>query len=295
MNRLQTIADAFRRAFGETSDPGAHVPRAATETVLERLSAWRRSDSIGSTVAALIAPPGLGKTHLLRVLESSAHREAAARAEGEEGAFGSRRPPRAVYLPYAALSVPDLVKWIHGLAGERLDPAAAGPETDEARIGSLAGLAAGPEQPLEILIDDADSMPLATLRALAQGLDREHSPVRVVLALGDDSRAARMLAALDALEPLELFFRDPLDAAETEIYLQSRLARVGLEAGALDGFDGLDGRMVDRVHTLSGGVPRRIHRVVLALVEPDRAALARALATSSPTDAWLGRPIDDSF
>lgn len=292
MNRVQTLADAFRRAFGETSDPGAHVPRAATEAVLAQLSAWRRSDAVGSTVAALIAPPGLGKSHLLRVFESAAHPSPADPGEDAPGARAPARRPRSVYLPYAALGLPDLVRWIRGLAGQEPIGADAALASDRACIGSLAALSAGPDHPLELLIDDADSMPPATLRTLAQGLDRAHSPVRIVLALGDDSRAARMLATLDPLEPLELFFRDPLDAGEIEDYLQSRLARAGLGPEALDG---LAGRTVSRIHALSGGIPRRIHRVVLALVEPDRAALARALATSSPSDAWLGRPIDDPF
>ncbi|MEZ4281056.1 MAG: AAA family ATPase [Myxococcota bacterium] len=292
MNRVRTQADAFRRAFGETSDPGAHVPRAATEAVLARLSAWRRTDAAGSTVAALIAPPGLGKSHLLRVLESAAHPPTTDLDEDAPGALAPGRRPRSIYLPYAALGLPDLVRWIRGLAGQERDGADAALDSDRACIASLAALSPAPDQPLELLIDDADSMPPATLRALAQGLDREQSPVRIVLALGDDSRAARMLAALDALEPLELFFRDPLDTSEVEDYLEARLARAGLGSEALDG---LDGRTVSRIHALSGGFPRRIHRVVLALVEPDRAALARALASSSPSDAWLGRPIDDPF
>ena len=61
---------AVRRAFSETADSNAHVPRPATEAVLESLLQWSRSDGIGSTVAALMAPPGFGKTHLLRVLEA---------------------------------------------------------------------------------------------------------------------------------------------------------------------------------------------------------------------------------
>ncbi len=292
MASAQTNAEIFRHAFGETCDPDAHVPRAATEKILDRMAAWGASDGVGSTLAALIAPPGLGKTHLLRVLESRRRRAAEARSNGPAPEAIPCRSLRTLYLPYAALPLPDLVRWINGLAGARPDPAAARLAGDEACIHSLAKLAGGLERPLQLLIDDADSMPASTLRALAQGLDRERSPIRVVLALGDDSRAVRMLAALDALEPLELFLRDPLDAVETEAYLRSRLARVGLGGEALAGLDGLP---VARIHALSGGVPRRIHRVVLALVEPDRSALARALTATSRTDAWLGRPIDDGF
>ena len=157
---------------------------------------------------------------------------------------------------------------------------------------ALGALAGGPDRPFRLLIDDADSMPSTTLRALVQGLARERSPLRLVLALSDDSRATRMLAALDSLRPLELPFRDPLDEAETEVYLRARLTRGGLGPEILEGLDRVT---VARIRALSGGIPRRIHRVVMALLEPERAALARALAMSSRTDAWLGQPIEDAF
>lgn len=292
MQISQAAASALQGAFGETADPGGHVPRPATESRLDALESWCRSDGLGSTVAALLAPPGLGKTHLLRVLESrlqDAERPHRIRGDSDRSA---RARHRALYLPYAALTLPGLARWIHGLAGEGRPLRVASADPDEEAIRSLAGLGAGPERPLHLLIDDADSMPAATLRALVQGLPREHSPLRFVLALSDDSRAARMLAMLDPLQPRELPYRDPLDEPETEAYLRARLTRAGLGTDLLDG---LDARTVARIRALSGGIPRRIHRVVLALVEPDRTALARALGTSSRTDAWLGRPIDDSF
>jgi hypothetical protein len=235
----QAAAIALRRAFGETVDPDGHVPRPATESRLEALSAWCRSDGAGSTVAALIAPPGIGKTHLLRVLESRLREGDRVRRNAETPGASVRVRHRALYLPYAALTLPDLARWIHGLVGERRHLRVATADPDEDALRALAGLGAGPERPLHLLIDDADSMPSATLRALVQGL-----------------------------------------------------ARAGLGAEILDG---LDPRTVSRIRALSGGIPRRIHRVVLALVEPDRASLARALATSARSDAWLGRPIDDSF
>lgn len=292
MQTSQAAAIALRRAFGETVDPDGHVPRPATESRLETLSAWCRSDGAGSTVAALVAPPGIGKTHLLRVLESRLREGERVRRSVETPGASGRVRHRALYLPYAALTLPDLARWIHGLVGERRHLRVATGDPDEDALRALAGLGAGPERPLHLLIDDADSMPAATLRALVQGLARERSPVRLVLALGDDSRATRMVAALDPLRPLELSYRDALDEAETEAYLRTRLARAGIGAELLDG---LDPRTVSRIRALSGGIPRRIHRVVLALVEPDRASLARALATSARSDAWLGRPIDDSF
>lgn len=292
MQRSQATTAAVRRAFSETVDPDGHVPRSATETTLDTLTGWCRSEGVGSTVAAIVAPPGIGKTHLLRVLEARRLGEEAARDPGSSTSNDLSRESRQVlYLPYAALSLPDLCQWVHGLLGmtrPRFGPPGA---SDEEAMTALAALDRGPGRPFLLLIDDADSMPSPTLRALVQGLARERSPLRLVLALSDDSRATRMLAGLDSLRPLELPFREPLDEAETEAYLRARLTRVGLGPEILDG---LDERTVARICALSGGIPRRIHRVVMALLEPERAALARALAMTSRTDAWLGQPIDDS-
>jgi len=289
----QATSAAVRRAFSETSDPGRHVPRPGTESRLDALWRWCQSEGIGSTVAAIVAPPGIGKTHLLRVFESRRLREDMARDSGVAAANGLSRSARSVlYLPYAALSLPDLCQWVHGLLGLPRPRAAAASDADDDAMAALLALGGGASRPFVLLIDDADSMPSATLRALVHGLARECSPLRIVIALSDDSRATRMLAGLDSLRPLELPFREPLDEAETEAYLRARLTRTGLCPEVLDG---LDRATVTRIRALSGGIPRRIHRVVMALLEPERAALARALAMTSRTDAWLGQPIDDSF
>ncbi len=279
---------AVRRAFSETADPSAHVPRPATEALLESLLHWCRRDGPGSTVAALIAPPGYGKTHLLRVIEAWL-----ARSEGESADFDpARRQPacRALYLPYAALSLPDLCDWVHGLLGLDRPARSSASDADDDALAALAKLAGADGRPFHLLIDDADSMPSATLRALAQGLAKQGSPLRLVLALSDDSRSTRLLAAVDSLAPFELPYRGALDESETEAYLRARLAQAGLGVELLDGLDPLT---VARIRALSGGIPRRIHRVVGALVEPERAALARALDSYPRTAGWLGRPIEE--
>ena len=279
---------AVRRAFSETADPSAHVPRPATEAVLESLLQWCRSDGIGSTVAALIAPPGFGKTHLLRVLEARL-----AETDGEATPLHRDRRQsacRALYLPYAALSLADLCHWVHGLLGLERPAKSSAATADEHALKALARLTDAGQRPFHLLIDDADSMPTTTLRSLAQGLGNEASPLRLVLALSDDSRSTRLLAAFDSLHPFELPYRSALDESETEAYLRARLGRVGLGVEVLDGLDPLT---VARIRALSGGVPRRIHRVVGSLIEPERAALARALSGYPRTDAWLGRPMEE--
>jgi len=277
---------AVRRAFSETVDPQGHVPRAATESLLEALLDWSLAEGPGSTVATLVAPPGFGKTHLLRVLESRLGTAASDRARGDAPCDATR----TLYLPYAALSLSDLCDWVHGLLGLPRPVGALAAEGDVDALKALCELAPIPGRPFHLLIDDADSMPASTLRSLAQGLAREASPLRLVLGLTDDSRAARMLAALDPLLPFETRLATPLDAAEIETYLRARLARAGLGVELLDGLDPVT---VARIEALSGGVPRRIHRVVTALLEPERHALARALAIHPRIDAWLGRPFDE--
>jgi AAA domain len=287
------ITASLRRAFSETVDPDSHVPRAAVDARLESLMGWCRADGVGSTVAALVAPPGIGKTHLLRVLESRLVREDAANGTQEPSANAPDRLPRRVlYLPYAGLSMPDLCHWVYGLLGERPRRGPLAPDGDEDALQALCELGRGARQPFHLLLDDADSMPSATLRAFVEGLGKERSPLRLLFALSDDSRATRMLAALDPLRPWELSYRDALDEPETEAYLRARLAQSGLGTELLGGLDRVT---VSRICALSGGIPRRIHRVVLALLEPERAALARALTMSARTDAWLGQPMDDPF
>lgn len=273
-----------QRAFGETADPQGHVPRRATDALLAALLDWCHLHGRGSTVATLVAPPGYGKTHLLRVLEARLARR-------RDRAPGTG--PRALYLPYAALSLLDLCDWVHGLLDDRRNEplrARAGSRSDEDALAELQALARRIGPPLHLLIDDAESMPIATLDRFVQGLPGRESPLRLVLVLPDDSRATRMLAALDTLVPFETRLHTPLDAAETEAYLRARLARAELSPELLDG---LDAATVGRIFGLSGGVPRRIHRVVGALLEPERAALARALAVHARTDAWLGRPLEE--
>lgn len=279
---------AQRLAFGETVDPSSHVPRARTEAILDALVDWCGREGPGSTVAALVAPPGFGKTHLLRVLEARLRARDPQRAAGCAVAS-------TLYLPYAAVSLVELASWIEGLrSGPRAPgarPPSKGPATSESEaLTWLKQVGASERGSLALLIDDADSMPETTLRALVQGLPSEDSPIRLVLALTDDSRAARMLAACDRLAPFEQILREPLDEPETEAYLRARLAQAKLDVDLLDG---LDAATLRRIHALSGGVPRRIHRIVLALLEPDRAALARALAPHHRVEDWLGQPLLD--
>lgn len=281
MQDFRAQPPAIRAAFGETVDPSRHVARPATEEVLDRLEAFCCDADSASPLAALIVPPGFGKTHLLRVLEARL-------AVGAVEADG--RSSSVLYLPYAALSLPDLMRWIEGLLGRDRSERRVDALDPESALAGLARWARARATTLVLLIDDADAMPEATVRGLAQSIPGAADALRIVLALSDDSRAVRLLAALERAEPIEVHFRAALDEPETEAYLRARLAGAGLEPAVLDGLDPVT---VARICALSAGIPRRLHRVASALLEPDRAALASALALHSRSHAWLGAPLGD--
>jgi type II secretory pathway predicted ATPase ExeA len=272
---------ALRHAFAETADPDCYVPRSAIEALIASLDHWRSQDRRGSTLAALVTQPGLGKTFFLRLVEQRINREAA-----EAG-----KPTRALYLPYANLSLVDLSAWVHGLLG--LEPPY--PDARDHAVPALASLfalAGGPSDPFFLLIDDADSMPPETIRLLQQGLPRESSPLRILAALGDDAKSSRLLAALDALEPSVAILRASLTEEETAVYLRTRLRRAGVSAEVLGG---LDADQISRIRAQSGGVPREIHRVMTALIDARAQGLPPDLDAKQKREGWMGEPIKDDF
>lgn len=274
--------DKARRAFSETVDPAAYVPRPSTESVLARIHDWSQSNGMGSTVAAVIGPPGLGKTFLLRLFESRRNRT-------ENSAHRSRI---TLYLPYAGLSIADLCVWIHGLLGRpvRLPEMISDPVS---ALASLLDLANGiDDDPFILLLDDADSMPKETIRLLAQGLPRTNSPLRILMALNDDAKASRLLAVFDPLRPCLASLREVMNESETALYLRARMRWAGFES---EESARLDADMIGRIHTLSGGVPRRVHMLTSTFFESESSDLRSALDEKERRENWLGQPIDDDF
>ena len=264
-----------RCPFPETTNAEAYVPRAATEARLQVIREWSEGDGIGSTMTALISDPGMGKTQLLRVFESG--RPAWGRGPG--------RTRRVLYLPHAGLSIMDLCEWVHGL----VETAPRVPDARDHPVAALAALfalAGGPDDPLFLLLDDADSMPTETARVLAQGLPRERSPLRFLLAMGNDARTSRLLAIFDPLRPGVAELGDPLDEHETAIYIRARLARAGFDSAQIGRFDR---ERVRQIHALSGGVPRRIHQEATAILESDENRLPGALGSKREREDWMGR------
>jgi len=294
--------DAVQRAFSETSDPRAYVPRPAVEALRRALARWREEGRQGASVATLIAPPGLGKTFLLRLFES----ELSLDPNG----------PRGLYLPYAGLPLADLSIWVHGLLGCRPgvpspDPAGPGeaaaaleaadaadpgdPPADPDRAGIEALLALGgtADVPFTLIVDDAESMSLETARTFARRLPAAGSALRLLLAVGDDARAMRLRAVLEDLAPCELVLREPMGEAETRAYLRGRMGWAGVDEATIGE---IESQSASRIHALSGGVPRAIHRLAGALLEGRDRRLGEPRHQTRDSwrgEEWLGRPIEE--
>jgi type II secretory pathway predicted ATPase ExeA len=287
----KSIEASRRRAFSETCDPSAYVPRDATEAALASIRDWGESDEVGSTVAALVGTPGLGKTMLLRVTESRIN-AGAERFVADGGVLEGRvGRARALYLPYAGLAVPDLAFWVQGLLGLAPTTAANGEESEVA-MEALMDLGGGPVDPFFLLIDDADSMPMETVQALLASLPRFDSPLRILIALNPDSKATRLFSALHPLQPTDILLRTRMSEAETGVYLRERMRWAGLPRAEIEA---VDDAAATRFHALSAGVPRRIHALASTLIASQVEVRPAAFDEKQRREDWMGRPIEDDL
>jgi hypothetical protein len=161
---------ATRDPFAITPDPNVYVPRAATEFARKELL---RCACNPAKTAALIGPPGLGKTLLLHLLAKEAPEDL-----------------QTVYLPYAALPPEELCGWALGLlnlptTGDPIGALRAHTRDLHERRSSLL-----------LLIDDADSMPIATARWLGDLVGDAGHRVRLAIAASDNAAGNRVLAAI---------------------------------------------------------------------------------------------------
>jgi type II secretory pathway predicted ATPase ExeA len=218
--------------FALTCNPAAYVPRAACEATLAALEHALAAGEI----AALTGPPGMGKTLLLRVLES--------RLRGRM---------RCVYLPYGALDARAFCQLVLGLLDYTVDPAL----DAEQQLAALLAEGTPTEPALLLLLDDANTVPLPTLRRLAALVRSLAGRLRLLAVPVDDVLAARTLAALGA-GVLHVRFATPMSADETARYVAGRLATARADAGALAR---LTPDVVRWLHRESAGIPRRVHQL----------------------------------
>jgi type II secretory pathway predicted ATPase ExeA len=251
------------------------VARTETERALGRLRD-QIIDERGS--AWLSAPPGIGKSLLLRVL--------AERLEPEW---------RCVYLPYAALDLRDLCRWVIGRLG--LEPK----RPIAQQLATVARKYWAEGSALVLLVDDANAMPPETARALGLRVRRLGGALRLVLASAEDARASRVRAAL-GLPMADIEVVAPLSPNETRDYIETCL-RVG--GAGLELRDRFDGASIARIHRMAAGVPRRIHDLafdveagrplVEAPVDPVVTEGYDFTSAEEPDPSDLGEPIGEGL
>jgi hypothetical protein len=242
------------RAFGETANPEDYVARPACERILRAIDriVFKEAQPV-----ALIAPPGMGKSLLLRV-------------------FARRRSGRAtaIELLYGSMSFDELSEWILQLLGE--------PVGDDP-TGELERMLGARE--LLLTIDDASSLPEDTAQRLGE-LARLVAPrLRIAFAAMDSRAASSVFAAFG--EPLQrVHLLQPMDIRETRRYMLRRLAACG--AGSE-----LTGRltrgMTARELRLSRGVPRRVHNVAEHALLP----VTQDPSDQKSDEEWLGAPLEE--
>ncbi len=222
--------------FGLTADTDGYVPRDATDEALAALVATLHE---GRRPAALVGPPGLGKTLLLHLVGQRLNHRL-----------------RPVYLPYAALPLDELCAWALSLLGFS--------QSDDT-IGDLIQTASHLYERgsgLLLLIDDASAMPLPTARKLGDLVAASRGALRLLVAAAEGASASRMLAATGAnVHVVRLV--EPMSEDETRRYVAARLTRAGIPTSVAARFDD---ETLQSIHRLSAGIPRRVHSVASAVL-----------------------------
>jgi type II secretory pathway predicted ATPase ExeA len=244
--------------FGETANAAEYVPRDATEAVLRdlvRLVSQPRP-------VALISPPGLGKTLLMHVL---------ARRLGPK--------LRCLYLPYGAMPLEELCAWALGRIEEPVDEDPVEALLERARTAQRQASA------VVLLIDDASSLPPDTAEELGAHIRDTRGALRLVLATPDDAVSTRIIASVGP-EVAEVRLSTPMSRRETHLYIDSRLERAGAPVALRSRFNT---EAVDRIHDLSGGIPRHVNELAASLAT----ALPEGVRPSWRDQRWIGTPLDE--
>jgi type II secretory pathway predicted ATPase ExeA len=243
---LASVLDPFE----VTSDPTAYVPRSVTQELLASIEGALRK---GARSIMVTGPPGLGKTLLLRVLERRL-----------------RNAYRPIAIAYPALLPDELCRWILTLLGE---PVTGHPT---AALLDLARRLGRSQRNLVLLVDDAGSIPAATVLHLAELAYAADRGVRLVLFAVEDGRVAGLRSALGS-DVLTLQLNEPMSETETFEYIYARLARARAPTELVERFDP---GTVARLHAESGGIARELHRLAGEVAREDEGEDATELAAT---------------
>lgn len=221
--------------FGPSANPAAYVALAGCE----RARAAMEAAMDAGRVAALVGPPGHGKTTLLRMV-------------------GGREQERAriAYVPFSTLTPEDLCAIVLNELGAQRNGAA----PRDALLALAEEMV--PRGGIVLLIDDAQAMPIETARALTGLLDEARGALRLALTAVASPEAEEVCAAFgERIDVVRL--EQGLTASETQTYVETRLAYAGARPDLVAAFDD---ETIGELHQASQGVPRKLNQVAEALV-----------------------------
>lgn len=246
--------------FATTPDPGAYVPRPASERAVAAVESALVG---GARVVWLSGPPGIGKTLLLHRLRER---------------LESRL--RFVHMPYANVPPGGLWLWVGSELGvERgLEPRRA--------VRRWAAQAASEGTALVLAMDDAEALPDDTLQSLIATVEAEPG-LRLVLVSGEELELGPVLPEGTP----HVRFAEPMDAEETRAYVESRLARAGADSAVRARFDAAGVRWLYRE---SGGIPLLVNSLADRIARRQAGPpVADALAAEPPSEADETPPGED--
>ncbi len=220
--------------FGPSANPGAYVACEASERARAILE--RSLDQ--SRVAAVMGPPGYGKTLLLRLI-------------------GGREEERArvAYVAFSKVEIDELC----ALVLAEIGVARSGPPREVLRA---AALELAPRGGLVILIDDANALSDTCARELAALYQELGGALRLALAAVQGAAAQRVFHAFGSAIDVVLL-SGGMSGREARRYVETRLAYGGARPELVAEFDDAT---IDRLHRASQGIPRRLNQAAEDIV-----------------------------
>jgi hypothetical protein len=132
-------------------------------------------------------------------------------------------------------------------------------------------------------IDDAGAMPIATARWAGELVENSGGSVRLAVAASDNPPGNRVIAAIGSNFDI-VHLNDPMTESETRKYIDGRLALARVPDSIRARFDD---RIVQHLHRVSAGIPRRLHSAAAEILQeaPGATADDHVIAPAVPIDA----------